>query len=282
MKKKSASTLIYFQDKARKKSLVKRPHRINKEKRTKHVLIAFKLLGFFSLTGFLIWCYIKYQPLNIRAVEISGAERFVNKEDIKKIAEEKSLGQNIVFFNMKDLREVVAKNFLASKSVEIARQFPSRLKIKITERIPIALILPKDGNDGRDGREFYFVDADGFILGLADKSNTNLPVINYGQDVEVGKFVEASAVKYYFDLIKALDDDNVAVSTISSYPRYTEFFTVAGFAGKEATQVLFTNDQNPKPQVKIFSKMMEAFKTEGKKLKKIDLRFDKVIVEFIN
>ncbi|MFA5776507.1 MAG: FtsQ-type POTRA domain-containing protein [Patescibacteria group bacterium] len=276
MKKKSASTLIYFQEKARKKSLVKRPHHINKEKRTKHVLTVFKLLGFFTLAGFLIWYYVKYRPLNIRSVEISGAERFVNKEDIKKIAEEKSLGKNIVLLNTKNLREVIASNFLASRSVKVGRQFPSRLKIIVTERVPIALILPKDS------KEFYFVDADGFILGPADKSATNLPVINYSQGVEVGKFVEANAVKYYFDLIKALDDDNVAVSTISTYPRYTEFFTVAGFAGKEETQVLFTNDQNPKPQAKIFSKMMEAFKTEGKKLKKIDLRFDKVIVEFIN
>jgi hypothetical protein len=225
-------------------------------------------------------------------VEISGAERFVNKEDVQKIVEEKSLGHNIVFLDTKNLKEAVTNNFLASKSVEIIKLFPNRLKIIITERVPIALILPKGDKDGppaADGEpvrhtelDFYFVDADGFILGLADKSATNLPVLNYGQNVVIGKFVEANAIKYYFDLIKALDENSVAVSTISSYPRYTEFFTMAGFAGKEATQVLFTNDQNPKPQVKIFSRMMNVFKAEGKKLKKIDLRFDKVIVEFIN
>lgn len=273
MKKKSASTLIYFQDKVRRKSLVKKPKHVNKERRVNNIITIIKLLAFFTLVGVLLWFYIQYQPLNIRSVEISGAERFVSQKDAQKIAEEKAVGKNIVLLNIGDLQKNVANNFLASKSVEIRKVLPSRLKIKITERVPIALILPKDGNDGR---EFYFVDADGFILGLADKSATNLPVINYSQSVEVGKFVEASAVKYYFDLIKALDDDNVAVSTISSYPRYTEFFTSG------ATQVLFTNDQNPKPQVKIFSKMMEAFKAEGKKLKKIDLRFDKVIVEFVN
>ena len=271
MKRKSASTLIYFQEKARKKSLVKRPRHINKEKRIKHLLTAVKLLVFFTLVGFLARYYVKYQPLNIRSVEIVGAERFVNKEDVQKVVEQKSLGYNIVFISAKDLKETIANNFLASKSVEITKVWSSRLKIIITERVPVALILPKDG---RDGSEFYFVDADGFVLGPADKATTNLPVINYGQNVEVGKYVEAKAVKYYFDLIKALDGDNIAVSTISSYPRYTEFFT------SDATQVLFTNDQNPKPQVKIFSRMVEAFKTEGKKLRKIDLRFDKVIVEF--
>jgi cell division septal protein FtsQ len=271
MKKKSASTLIYFQEKARKRNLTRRPVRVNKEKRAKHFLIAFRVIIIIAAAGSLLWYYIKFQPLNIRSIEISGAERFVNREDLNNIAEEKALNQNIVSFNSRNLKEAVTANFLASKSVEVVKHFPSKLQITITERTPIALILPLNRNNG-----YYFVDSDGFILGRANKSDTNLPVINYSQDVEVGKFVEASAVKYFFDLIQALDEDKVAVSTISSYPRYTEFFT------KEATQVLFTNDQSPKPQVRIFSKMMEAFKTEGKKLKKIDLRFDKVIVEFIN
>lgn len=270
MKKKSASTLIYFQDKVHKKSLVKRPKHVNKERRVNNVITVIKLLVMFTLVGVLLWFYIQYQPLNIKSVEISGAERFVSQKDVQKIVEEKALGKNIVLFNIEDLQKVVANNFLASKSVAIQKVLPSRLKITIVERVPIALILPKDSKD------FLFVDTQGFILGLADKSAINLPVINYSQPVEVGKFVEASAVKYYFDLIKALDEDNVAVSTISSYPRYTEFFT----GGQ--TQVLFSNNQNPKPQVKIFAKMLEAFKAEGKLLKKIDLRFDKVIVEFNN
>jgi len=270
MKKKSASTLIYFQDKARRKSLIKRPRHVNKEKRTSNIITTIKLIGLFSMAGVLLWFYIQYQPLNIKSVEISGAERFVNHADVQKIAEEKALGKNIVFLNAGNLQKAIASNFLAAKSVEIKKVLPSRLKIIVTERVPIALILPKDGKD------FVFVDAQGFILGLADKLATNLPVINYSQPVEVGKFVEAGAVNYYFNLIKALDEDNVAVSTISSYPRYTEFYT------SEATQVLFTNNQNPKPQVKIFAKMLEAFKAEGKRLKKIDLRFDKVIVEFAN
>lgn len=269
MKKKSASTLIYFHEKARQRSLVKRPKHVNKERRVNNIVTVIKLLGLLTLVGILLWFYIQYQPLNIKSVEISGAERFVNQKDVQKIAEEKALGKNIILLNTGDLQRNIANNFLAAKSVEIYKVLPSHIKIKITERVPIALILPKDSQD------FVFVDAQGFILGLADKSATNLPVINYSQPVEVGKFVEAGAVKYYFDLIKALDEDNVAVSTISSYPRYTEFFT------GEATQVLFSNNQNPKPQVKIFAKMLEAFKAEGKLLKKIDLRFDKVVVEFI-
>ena len=276
MKKKSASTLIYFHEQARRKRLIKRPKHVNKEKRARHLLTVLRVMIVLVFLGTITWVYVKYQPFNIKSIAIVGAERFVSQEDVQKIVGEKALDQNIIFLRSEVLQEVLARNFLASKSVKITKFLPNRLVVTMAERVPIALILPKSGKD------FVFVDAEGFVLGLANKSTTNLPVINYSQNVEVGKFVDAVAVKYYFELIKALDEDNVAVSTISSYPRYTEFFTLTDLAGDEATQVLFANSQNPKPQVKIFSKMLEAFKAEGKHLKKIDLRFDKVIVEFAN
>lgn len=237
------------------------------------MLAACKVLAAGSLVGLGVWYYLKYQPLTLRAVEIYGADRFVNRTDVQQMAEEKALGKNIVFVDVDDIHKAITSNFLASRSVTLTKVLPNRLRITVSERVPIALILPQAGSAGDN---FYFVDAEGFILGPADKATTNLPVINYSQKVEVGKFVEAGAVSYYFELIKALDEDNVALSTISSYPRYTEFFT------GDATQVLFSNAENPKPQIKVYAKLMEAFKAEGKKLKKIDLRFDKVIVEFVN
>lgn len=268
MKRHSASTLIYFHERVRKKSQIKRPRHVNKEKQARHIRTILGLVIVLILMCFGIRLYVKYQPLDIKSVEIDGAQRFVNAQDVRKVTEETSLDRNILSVDPNNLEEIISSNFLASKSVEVSRRFPKTIKVLITERVPIALILPKEKGD------FYFIDAEGFVLGIADKSATNLPVINYSQEVEVGKFVEATAVAYYFDLIKALDADEVYVSTISSYPRYTQFFT------KDNTQVYFTNDQFAVSQVKVFKKMMEAFKAEGKKVRKIDLRFDKVIVEF--
>lgn len=277
MKRKSASTLIYFSERARKKSLVKRPVHVNKEKRANAIRKVLLFVVVLVVGGLGVWAYIKYRPLDITSVTITGAQRFVSAQDVQKIAEEKALEKNCLFIDTKNLEKTISANFLAAKSVKVKRLLPKSLKVEITERTPIALIQSQDkSKSGSGGREFYFVDADGFVLGLADKLATNLPVVNYSQPVEVGKFIEASAVAYYFDLIKALDEDGIAVSTISSYPRYTQFFT------REDSQVLFSNAQSAKPQVRIFAKMMEAFKAEGRKPKKIDLRFDKVIVEFVN
>lgn len=266
MKRKSASTLIYFSERTRRRNLVKTPKHINKEKRRatiKNIILGILTLG---IIGFGIWAYVKYKPFDIVKTEVEGAQRFVSRQDVKNIVDQQVLGKNCLTLDTTALEKTIGATFLATKSVKVTRILPNILKVQLTERVPIALILDE---------EFYFVDSDGFVLGLADKSTTNLPVINYSQKVEVGKFVEPSAVSYYFDLIKALDEDGISVSTISSFPRYTSFFT-------GDIEVLFTNTQSAKSQVKIFAKMIEAFKTEGRKPKKIDLRFDKVIVEFVD
>lgn len=266
MNRKSASTLIYFSERTRRRNLVKKPKHINREKRRatlKHIVLGLLTL---ATIGFGIWAYVKYKPFDIVRTQIDGAQRFINRQDVKNIVDQQVLGKNCLTLDTNALEKTIEATFLAAKSVKATRILPNALKVQLTERVPIALIQDD---------AFYFVDSDGFVLGLADKSTTNLPVINYSQKVEVGKFVEPSAVSYYFDLIKALDEDDISVSTISSFPRYTAFFT-----GDIA--VLFTNAQSAKSQVKIFAKMIEAFKTEGRKPKKIDLRFDKVIVEFVD
>lgn len=275
MPTKSASTLIYFFESKRKKSLKKKPKHINKEKRTRYIKLGFMWVVLFLMSGAGCWWYIKFHPLNVTSVKIEGAQRFVNPADVQKITQEQVINKNILFLDSRTVEKTVSGNFLAAKSVKLIRVFPNTIKVSISERIPIALILPAKASQGDNEQNFYFVDSDGFVLGKADKSATNLPIINYGRNVEVGKFVEPGTVSYYFDLIKALDSDGVYASTISSYPRYTEFYTT------DKIQVLFTNEQSARSQVAIYAKLIEAFKAQGKGVKKIDLRFDKVIVEFI-
>lgn len=264
MKQKSASTLIYFSERVNKKNLPQKVKHIGKEKRRVRIKRALWAVLIMGIIGIGVWLYAKYRPFDIVRTEVEGAHRFVNMQDVKNIVDQQSLGENCLIFNTKALEQIIRETFLATKSVKAIRTLPNSVKVVITERVPIALI--KNG-------DLYFVDSDGFVLGLAEGSTTNLPIINYSQKVEVGKFVERSAVSYYFDLIKALDEEGISVSTINSFPKYTVFLS-------DGIEVFFTNSQPAKSQAKIFAKMIEAFKAEGRKPKKIDLRFDKVVVEF--
>ena len=275
MKKKSVSTLIYYQDKSRKKVRTKIHVHVNKEKRARAVFSILKLLFLFLLGGSVVFGYVKYKPFRVTNVDVLGEGRFVNLEDVRKIAETNVLGKDIIVVNTAGVVEAIAHNYLAAKSVKVTKSYPRTIQVTVTERVPIALLLAKDASLlAKESTSYYFVDAEGFVLGPADKTTTNLPIISYGQKVYVGKFLEENAISYYFELLHALDENSILVSTISAFPKYVQFYT------GDSVEALFTVAQSPKSQAKILARMLESFKTEGKKPRKIDLRFDKVIVEF--
>ena len=275
MKKKSVSTLIYYQDKSRKKVRTKIHVHVNKEKRARAVFSILKLLFLFLLGGSVVFGYVKYKPFRVTRVDVLGEGRFVNLEDVRKIAETNVLGKDIIVVNTAGVVEAIAHNYLAAKSVKVTKSYPRTIQVTVTERVPIALLLAKDASLlAKESTSYYFVDAEGFVLGPADKTTTNLPIISYGQKVYVGKFLEENAISYYFELLHALDENSILVSTISAFPKYVQFYT------RDSVEALFTVAQSPKSQAKILARMLESFKTEGKKPRKIDLRFDKVIVEF--
>ncbi|HAZ29873.1 TPA: hypothetical protein DCY43_04010 [candidate division WWE3 bacterium] len=275
MKKKSVSTLIYYQDKSRKKVRTKIHVHVNKEKRARAVFSILKLLFLFLLGGSVVFGYVKYKPFRVTRVDVLGEGRFVNLEDVRKIAETNVLGKDIIVVNTAGVVEAIAHNYLAAKSVKVTKSYPRTIQVTVTERVPIALLLAKDASLlAKESTSYYFVDAEGFVLGPADKTTTNLPIISYGQKVYVGKFLEENAISYYFELLHALDENSILVSTISAFPKYVQFYT------GDSVEALFTVAQSPKSQAKILARMLESFKTEGKKPRKIDLRFDKVIVEF--
>ena len=275
MRKKSVSTLIYYQDKSRKKVRTKIHVHVNKEKRARAVFSILKLLFLFLLGGSVVFGYVKYKPFRVTRVDVLGEGRFVNLEDVRKIAETNVLGKDIIVVNTAGVVEAIAHNYLAAKSVKVTKSYPRTIQVTVTERVPIALLLAKDASLlAKESTSYYFVDAEGFVLGPADKTTTNLPIISYGQKVYVGKFLEENAISYYFELLHALDENSILVSTISAFPKYVQFYT------GDSVEALFTVAQSPKSQAKILARMLESFKTEGKKPRKIDLRFDKVIVEF--
>ena len=146
MKKKSVSTLIYYQDKSRKKVRTKIHVHVNKEKRARAVFSILKLLFLFLLGGSVVFGYVKYKPFRVTRVDVLGEGRFVNLEDVRKIAETNVLGKDIIVVNTAGVVEAIAHNYLAAKSVKVTKSYPRTIQVTVTERVPIALLLAKDAS----------------------------------------------------------------------------------------------------------------------------------------
>jgi cell division septal protein FtsQ len=268
-KKKSPATLIYYSDKAIKKKLTQK--RFSKARRERQLKLNFKGLAIVVIVlcfmGFLT-SFVNFQKLlYISTVDVKGVNSFVNLTDVKKLAEEILLNENIFMINSKALTSTLDSNFLGAKSFTVKKKLPGRVEIEIIERVPYVIVKDRVGS-------LYYVDDEGFVLGNAAEKSTNLPQVLYQKDLKVGKFIDFADLTSYIELIKALDNENLSATKIELFPRYIYFTLTSN------VEAYFMKTQNFVAQSRILSDLTKDLAAENRSPIKIDLRFDKVIVEF--
>jgi len=228
----------------------------------KKVILLVLVLG---MVGYLSYKFKVFDYFKITNVKILGATKFVNEKDIKTLAEKNSLGQSIFVLNTDNLSKVLKKNFLGSKNIEVEKKYPNKIKIIVEERMPIAVVY-------NEKNEYFLIDTDGYVLGVVDKSYFNLPRIKYEGDITVGSFLEKDIIPVSIEILKFADKEELKVSSISFYPKYIKLYVGSG------TEVYIGYDKDREQSLKTIGALIKKLNVEGKIVKKIDLRYDKVIV----
>lgn len=230
-------------------------------------LVLFPLLGL-ALASLVYFVLFKTNIFTIVDVYIHGTENYVSTLDFNELVQNKVYGKNLLFLNDGELRHVLLDTFLGAKEINVTKKLPNSLEITVTERKPMALIY-KDSEQAT-----YIIDFDGYVLGLADEKTTDLPKIQYEGDVKVGSFMDKNLVPLYFELVSALDNSHMKASTMSFHPGFVQLYV------GNSTQIMLSNSKNIKDSVGVFSTLYNQLLVEGKKVTKIDLRYDKVIVSY--
>ncbi len=212
------------------------------------------LYGFFQNTDLFV----------IKRLQVEGAKTYVNKADVLTLVSANTLGKNILSLNAQVLENNIKATFLGVKTAQVTKSITGDVLVKITEREPVALISNK--------RDTYGVDIDGYVLGILDPKKTNLPKITYEDDIRVGQFIDSKLVPTYMDIIKHLDSEKIKVSSIS-----VTAFDVRMFVG-QGTEVLIGRENYDNGFVVELKEVLNYLKTKGKTARRIDLRYDKVIL----
>jgi cell division septal protein FtsQ len=203
---------------------------------------------------------------DISSVEIRGAKQFVNPTDVQALVEGAAIGENIILFNPEGVEKNVKKNFLSTKGVVIKKVYPSKVKVFVEERSPLALLSPLYSED------LFMVDDEGFVLGLVRDGFTDLPKVEYDGDILVGNFIDQNVVPVYLDLLISMKREDLKISSVSINRKYSNIYL------EEGTLVYVGNDKDIQSAFKTLSSLVKKLTLEGKKIAKIDLRYDKVIV----
>lgn len=220
------------------------------------------------LAGFFGYFVFFSDYFKIKNIEVRGAQKFVNSKDLTEIAGQNLVGKNILFADYSNLHKNVLSIFHGAKNIEFAKRFPDTVEVTVTERQPIALVH----NSNSD--EFFLIDTDGYILGQVADTNTSLPKVVYEGMLKIGLAINKQMIPEYLEIFDALNAKNLKSSSMSFYPRYVQIYLDDGL------QIFIGEDKKKRESVEVISDLIKQLRLEGRNVAKIDLRYDKVIVEY--
>ena len=182
------------------------------KRRSKNILWetvkAFVLIGTIAVTAtsmIFIYNYMFHSPyFQLEEVVIEGCGRVTEKE-IMALSGVKHF-QNILAINLRETARRISANPWVG-DVELERELPDKLVIKLSEKRPIALIK-KDG-------DIYFMDSDGVIFEkLGKRENADIPILT-GFDKNA-------------DLLKKSTELIACLSSRSMFPKISDVSEIRG------------------------------------------------------
>ena len=228
----------------------------------------FKFFLFFSflcLLFFFILFFIN-QFFLIKKIQLISDREFLlaNKDEL--------INKNLIFVNQdKIAKKIILENSLLKKVV-VDKVWPVTLKVIVYFYEPMAALIVNKG--------FFNLSADGRILAKIKDGQPSLPIINYYQKLNSNSFASGDWIDYKdiqqtLFFIDRLGQINLAPLTIDIKGQDMLVFNL-----KDDKKIIFSNKKEKKLQDYQLEFIIRQFKIEGKEFKKIDLRFNKPIIQF--
>lgn len=164
--------------------------------------VALLILGLvvFGGTATMMRSLLGSQFFNVKQIELEGNHR-LSREELLALVEGKANG-GLWQVPLEEIREILKRNPWI-RDVEVARQFPDKVRVKISEREPFALARHSDNS-------VVWIDRDGTVLGDQTKFNLEVvpPIISGLMEGTSTKVMETNRqhLSLYQDLINALDE----------------------------------------------------------------------------
>jgi len=224
------------------------------------LFFSFLCLLFFSILFFINQFFL------IKKVELISDKKFLlaNKDDL--------MNKNLIFINQdKIAKKIILENSLL-KQVIVDKVWPATLKVTVYFYDPMAALIVNQG--------FFNLSADGRILSKIKDGQPSLPIINYYQKLnsnsfQTGDWIDYKDIKQTLFFIDKLRQINLSPLTVDIKGQDMLVFNLVN-----DQQIIFSNNKDKNVQDHQLKLIIRQFKIEGKGFKKIDLRFEKPIIQF--
>lgn len=195
-------------------------------------------------------------------------------------------GKNILFISRKEFKKEVLKKELMFKDVKIFVRLPDEVIFEFKKREPEAAVVVQSGIENKQASEsakpeflttedFFIVDRDGVILAKEKKSDLPLVLVTTTIEAKIGERINQDellkAVELLADLRLNLLEPKL-VRLLSGRSMEVWF--------KDNITSVFSGKKNLKNQLDSLQLIFSRAKIEGRKIKRVDLRFDKPVVTY--
>lgn len=244
----------------------------------------------------LVFIIIRSSILNfdMSKVKIQGVGNYINEDAFRSEVVSQLKDKNLVDINTITLENHLKDKFVGIKEISIKKKVPTYLTIDVKERIPEVLLVTNifDIKEVLETTESitlknivspktYLIADDGFVLNELDDSTKDiflkykdLPKIDYSGEVALNSFINQNSIDLYKDIYAGLSKTSLqATNIIFSENLITVFL-------KEDVIVYISTSKPIGDSFEVVYSVITKLSTEDKKVSKIDLRYDKVIVSY--
>lgn len=208
------------------------------------------------------------------------ADKFFSVKNIQVVSDrnfslankDRLIGKNLFFLDKDKIAKQTIKENFYLKVAEIEKIWPDTVKVSVRIYDPCALLIVNGG--------FFNLSCDGRILERKNNKQPFFPVINYYQKLnnnffQTGDWIDYEDIKKTLHFVNQLKQLDIVPLTIDIKGQDMLLFKLID--GKE---IIFSNSKDREVQDYQLELIVKQFKIEGKEFKKIDLRFNKPIIQF--
>ncbi len=227
-----------------------------------------KFFLFFSLLCLLFFFILFFinQFFLIKKVELISEKKFLlaNQDEL--------INKNLIFINQDEIAKKIIQENSLLKTAVVDKIWPATLKVTVYFYEPIAALIVSRG--------FFNLSVDGRILSKIKDGQSSLPIINYYQKLnsnsfQTGDWIDYKDIQQTLFFIDKLGQINLMPLTIDISGQDMLVFNL-----NDDKKIVFSIRKEKESQNYQLELIIRQFKIEGKEFKKIDLRFNKPVIEF--
>jgi len=246
----------------------------------RQIIVPFKTVSLFlifTLLAAVIYLIFRSDIFIIKKMKITGD----NGQFCQPVAQIKEklevVGSSIVFVDLKKLAKKITGDFPCIGEVKSRKIFPETLEFEIVTRKPVLQAIATTSAQPVVATQsaVFIVDDQGFTFAKIQATVSALPLAFFpmATNLTVGQRLDSKEVRFAVEISKFFENAKLKLKILS-------------FAAKEIlaqtesdTIILFSTEKDLGQSLASLQSILQRAKIEGKNFSKIDLRFEKPVVE---